>query len=64
MAQIITINRNDELFPDSLRAIGEDCPERIYAMGNLDLLKSDHKVASSEAERRQELASARLSTWA
>ena len=45
MAQIITINKNDELFPDSLRAIGEDCPEKIYAMGNLDLLKSDHKVA-------------------
>lgn len=45
MAQIITINKNDELFPDSFKAIGEDCPERIYAMGNIDLLKSEHKVA-------------------
>ena len=45
MAQITTINKHDELFPESFRAIGEDCPERIYAMGNLDLLKSDHKVA-------------------
>jgi DNA processing protein len=45
MAQIITLNRNDELFPESFRAIGEDCPERIYVMGNLDLLKSEHMVA-------------------
>lgn len=45
MAQITTINKNDELFPESFRAIGEDCPERIYAMGNLDLLKSEHMVA-------------------
>jgi DNA processing protein len=45
MAQIITINKNDELFPESFRAIGKDCPERIYAMGNLDLLKSEHVVA-------------------
>ena len=45
MAQILTINKNDELFPESFRAIGEDCPERIYVMGNLDLLKSEHMVA-------------------
>ena len=45
MAQIITINKNDDLFPDSFRAIGEDCPKRIYVMGNIDLLKSEHKVA-------------------
>lgn len=45
MAQIITINKNDELFPESFRTIGEECPERIYAMGNLDLLKSEHMVA-------------------
>ena len=45
MAQIITINRNDDLFPESFRAIGKDCPERIYAMGNLELLKSEHIVA-------------------
>jgi len=45
MAQIITINKNDELFPESFRAIGEECPKRIYVMGNLDLLKSEHMVA-------------------
>lgn len=45
MAHIITINKNDELFPEAFRAIGKDCPERIYAMGNLDLLKSEHIVA-------------------
>ena len=45
MAQIITINKNDELFPEYLRAIGNDCPDRIYVMGNIDLLKSKHKVA-------------------
>ena len=45
MAQIITINKNDELFPESFKAIGEDCPARIYVMGNIDLIKSDHKVA-------------------
>lgn len=45
MAQIITINKNNKLFPEAFRAIGEYCPERIYAMGNLDLLKSEHMVA-------------------
>ena len=45
MIQIITINKNDELFPESFRVIGEECPERIYALGNLDLLKSEHMVA-------------------
>lgn len=42
---IITINESDELFPSEFRAIGEDCPSVIYAMGNLDLLKSGKKVA-------------------
>jgi len=45
MAQIITINKEDELFPEAFKAIGEDCPGRIYAMGNLDLLKREHLVA-------------------
>lgn len=45
MAQIITINKEDEFFPEAFKAIGEDCPERIYAMGNLDLLKREHMVA-------------------
>lgn len=45
MAQIITIKKSDDLFPESLRKIGEECPEQIYAMGNLELLKKEHKVA-------------------
>lgn len=45
MAQIITINKEDEFFPEAFKAIGEDCPERICAMGNLDLLKREHMVA-------------------
>ena len=45
MAQIITINKEDEFFPEAFKAIGEDCLERIYAMGNLDLLKREHLVA-------------------
>ena len=45
MKKIITINRNDKLFPESFKSIGEDCPKRIYAMGNLDLLKNKHIVA-------------------
>ena len=28
-----------------MRAIGKDCPESIYALGNLELLKSEHMVA-------------------
>ena len=45
MEQIIVINKNDEIFPASFRAIGKDCPESIYALGNLELLKSEHMVA-------------------
>ena len=45
MAQIITINKEDEFFPEAFKAIGEDCLERIYAMGNLDLLKREQLVA-------------------
>lgn len=45
MEQIITINKNDEIFPASFRAIGKDCPKSIYALGNLELLKSEHMVA-------------------
>lgn len=45
MPKIITINKKDVLFPEAFRSIGEDCPERIYALGNLDLLKSEHMVA-------------------
>ena len=45
MEPIIVINKNDEIVPASFRAIGKDCPESIYALGNLELLKSEHMVA-------------------
>ena len=53
--KIITINKHDPLFPKALKAIGEDCPENIYVMGNVDLLKSENMVAiigSRKASRR------------
>lgn len=36
---IITIHKDDAEFPGCLGAIGEDCPDIIYCMGNLKLLK-------------------------
>ena len=42
---IITIHKNDELFPAALRAVGNDCPGTIYVLGNVELLKSEHMVA-------------------
>ena len=53
--EIITIKKNDPLFPNTLKAIGSDCPEEIFAMGNIDLLKSENMVAiigSRNASRR------------
>ncbi len=37
--------KDDELFPVALKAIGNECPDTIYALGNLELLKSDNMVA-------------------
>ena len=45
MNKITTIDKDDCLFPVAMKAIGADCPERIYAMGNLELLKREHMVA-------------------
>ena len=42
---IIEIKKKDELFPDTLRAIGEDCPNTIWALGNVDLLAETDMVA-------------------
>lgn len=39
MNTIITIKKDDELFPEAFRAIGDDCPSQIYVMGNVNLLK-------------------------
>ena len=42
---IIEITKNSELFPQTLLAIGDDCPEKLYLMGNIDLLKQEKAVA-------------------
>lgn len=45
MNDIITIMRDDVLFPEAFRAIDDECPSQIYVMGNVDLLKESHYVA-------------------
>jgi DNA processing protein len=52
---IITIKKEDDLFPMALKAIGDDCPNVIYAMGNIELLKANDMVAiiSSRKATRQ-----------
>lgn len=39
------ITINDKLYPKEFTAIGGDKPQVIYAMGNIDLLLAEHKVA-------------------
>ena len=43
--EIIEINKKSELFPQSLLAIGDDCPEKLYLIGNVELLKAEKHVA-------------------
>lgn len=43
--EITTINKEDPRFPTALKDIGEDCPEKIYALGNISLLESENMVA-------------------
>ena len=43
--EIIEITKTSELFPQSLLSIGNDCPEKLYLMGNIDLLKQEKAVA-------------------
>jgi predicted Rossmann fold nucleotide-binding protein DprA/Smf involved in DNA uptake len=50
---IIEITKTSELFPPSLRAIGEDCPERLWLRGNLELLKAEKSVAIIEVRAAQ-----------
>lgn len=45
MNTIITIEKGDELFPEAFKAISDDCPQRIYVMGNVNLLKESSYVA-------------------
>ena len=43
--EIVTIEKTDTRYPQEFLAIGDEAPMRIYAMGNLDLLTREHKVA-------------------
>lgn len=45
MDYIVRISREDADFPKALLLIGDDCPDCIYCMGNLDLLKEEKTVA-------------------
>ncbi|MDE7419248.1 MAG: DNA-protecting protein DprA [Muribaculaceae bacterium] len=46
MKHIVTeIQKGDDRFPSSLLAIGEDCPDVIYCIGNNSLLKLSNMVA-------------------
>lgn len=43
--EIIEITKTSELFPPALLAIGNDCPEKLYLMGNVNLLEQEKNVA-------------------
>lgn len=43
--KILEITKTSELFPPTLLAIGNDCPEKLYLMGNIVLLKEEKTVA-------------------
>ena len=45
MNTIFTIKKDDELFPEAFKAIGDDCHSQIYVMGNVNLLKETNYVA-------------------
>jgi len=50
---IIEITKTSEPFPPALLAIGEDCPERLWLRGNLELLKAEKSVAIIEVRAAQ-----------
>ena len=45
MNTIFTIKKDDELFPEAFRAIGDDCHSQIYVMGNVKKKKKNNYVA-------------------
>ena len=45
MNTIFTIKKDDELFPEAFRAIGDDCHSQIYVMGKVNQLKKNNYVA-------------------
>lgn len=59
MNKITTIEKKEELFPDAFRAMGEDCPERIYVLGNVELLKESKYVAIIGARKATKTGNAK-----
>ena len=47
----ITIDMEDPRYPAELKAIGEDAPRTLYALGNVGLLADDKRVAVVGARR-------------
>ena len=45
MNKIITIKKDDALFPKGFKAIGDECPDQIYVLGNVELLNEQKLVA-------------------
>ena len=61
--KITVIKIDDSLYPAELKAIGEDAPKTVYAMGNLRLLTEGKKVAiigARKADRKGYEAAYRL----
>lgn len=56
---ITTITKEDALFPLAFKAIGEDCPQQIYALGNVDLLKEQNFVAIIGARKATKAGNAK-----
>lgn len=56
---IVTITKEDALFPMAFKAIGEDCPQQIYALGNVDLLKEQNFVAIIGARKATKAGNAK-----
>lgn len=56
---IVTITKEDALFPMAFKAIGEDCPQQIYALGNVDLLKEQNYVAIIGARKATKTGNAK-----
>lgn len=57
---VVVIEKGDSRYPAEFMAIGDDAPERIYALGNVDLLSRMHKIAivGSRKASREGLSSA------
>mgnify|MGYP004443671361 FL=1 len=43
--EIVTIEKTDARYPQEFRDIGAEAPEKIYALGNVELLNEQKFVA-------------------